>query len=66
MQLRGSPAEIECKEKVNRKRKETKIRDYIKASLLACIAKILFFHIIVGLKWRTSITHNSYTTAGWP
>jgi hypothetical protein len=23
---------------------------YIKASLLACIAKIIFFHIIVGLK----------------
>jgi hypothetical protein len=36
MQLRGSPAERECREKVNRKKKkQTKIRDCIEVSLAA-------------------------------
>jgi hypothetical protein len=36
MQLRGSPAKRECKEKLHKKRKkETKIREFFKASLAA-------------------------------
>jgi pimeloyl-ACP methyl ester carboxylesterase len=36
----------------SKKKRKTKIMDYIKASLLAYIAKILFFHIIVGLRCK--------------